>query len=427
MSIEIPEAAQFPGASPSPLDVAKIREDFPILEERVNGYPIAYLDNAATSQKPRTVLDVLRNYYEHRNANVHRGMHKLSRRATDSYEGARSKVAKWIGATSSSEVIWTRGTTEAINLVAASWGGENLSNGDVILLSDMEHHSNIVPWQLVAARTGAELRYIELDDEGRLQLDELPRLLADGRVKIAAVTHVSNALGTINPIAEIARQVHEAGALLLVDGAQGAAHHPADVKELGADFYAFSGHKMCGPTGIGVLWGKEKLLEAMPPYQGGGEMISLVERDFSTWAALPHKFEAGTPHIAGAAALSAAIDYLDGVGADRILAHERDLVGYALEKLSHAPGIRLLGPKSLEERAGVVSFTLEYAHPHDISTVLDSLGIAIRAGHHCAQLVMHHFGVPATARASFYFYNTRAEVDRLVDGLDEVRSIFGDF
>jgi cysteine desulfurase/selenocysteine lyase len=291
----------------------------------------------------------------------------------------------------------------------------------------MEHHSNIVPWQLVAARTGAELRYIELDDEGRLQLDELPRLLADGRVKIAAVTHVSNALGTINPIAEIARQVHEAGALLLVDGAQGAAHHPADVKELGADFYAFSGHKMCGPTGIGVLWGKEKLLEAMPPYQGGGEMISLVERDFSTWAALPHKFEAGTPHIAGAAALSAAIDYLDGVGADRILAHERDLVGYALEKLSHTPGIRLLGPKSLEERAGVVSFTLEYAHPHDVSTVLDSLGIAIRAGHHCAQLVMHHFGVPATARASFYFYNTRAEVDRLVDGLDEVRSIFGDF
>jgi cysteine desulfurase/selenocysteine lyase len=389
MSIEIPEAAQFPGASPSPLDVAKIREDFPILEERVNGYPIAYLDNAATSQKPRTVLDVLRNYYEHRNANVHRGMHKLSRRATDSYEGARSKVAKWIGATSSSEVIWTRGTTEAINLVAASWGGENLSNGDVILLSDMEHHSNIVPWQLVAARTRAELRYIELDDEGRLQLDELPRLLADGRVKIAAVTHVSNALGTINPIAEIARQVHEAGALLLVDGAQGAAHHPADVKELGADFYAFSGHKMCGPTGIGVLWGKEKLLEAMPPYQGGGEMISLVERDFSTWAALPHKFEAGTPHIAGAAALSAAIDYLDGVGADRILAHERDLVGYALEKLSHTPGIRLLGPKSLEERAGVVSFTLEYAHPHDISTVLDSLGIAIRAGHHCAQLVRH--------------------------------------
>jgi cysteine desulfurase/selenocysteine lyase len=240
------------------------------------------------------------------------------------------------------------------------------------------------------------------------------------------VTHVSNALGTINPIAEIARQVHDAGALLLVDGAQGAAHHPADVRELGADFYAFSGHKMCGPTGIGVLWGREKLLDAMPPYQGGGEMIDLVERDFSSFAKLPHKFEAGTPHIAGAAAMSAAIDYLDGVGAEQILAHERDLVAYALEKLADSPGIRLYGPKSVQERAGVVSFTLEYAHPHDISTVLDSLGVAIRAGHHCAQLVMRRFGVPATARASFYFYNTRAEVDRLVDGLDEVRSIFGD-
>jgi cysteine desulfurase/selenocysteine lyase len=426
MSTITPDVEQSPDRTPSPLDVERIRQDFPILEERVNGRLVAYLDNAATSQKPRIVIEALRSYYAHKNANVHRGLHKLSRRATEAYEGARSKVAKWIGAASPSEVIWTRGTTEAINLVAASWGGENLRDGDVILLTDMEHHSNIVPWQLIAARTGAQLRYMDLDDEGRLRLDELPHLLSDGRVRIAAVTHVSNALGTINPIAEIARQVHDAGALLLVDGAQGAAHHPADVRELGADFYAFSGHKMCGPTGIGVLWGREKLLDAMPPYQGGGEMIDLVERDFSSFAKLPHKFEAGTPHIAGAAAMSAAIDYLDGVGAEQILAHERDLVAYALEKLADSPGIRLYGPKSVQERAGVVSFTLEYAHPHDISTVLDSLGVAIRAGHHCAQLVMRRFGVPATARASFYFYNTRAEVDRLVDGLDEVRSIFGD-
>lgn len=407
-------------------DVERIRRDFPILEERVNGLPIAYLDNAATSQKPRVVLEALRSYYEHDNANVHRGMHKLSRRATDAYEGARGRVAKWIGAASPSEVIWTRGTTEAINLVASSWGSENLSEGDVILLTDMEHHSNIVPWQLIAARTGATLRYIDLDEQGRLCLDELPGLLADGRVRIASVTHVSNALGTINPIAEIARQVHDAGALLMVDGAQGAAHHGPDVRALGADFYAFSGHKMCGPTGIGVLWGREALLEAMPPFQGGGEMIDLVERDYSTWAALPHKFEAGTPDISGAAVMSAAIDYLEGIGADRILAHERELVSLALAKLREVPGIRLLGPESVEERAGVVSFTLDYAHPHDISTVLDSVGVAIRAGHHCAQLVMRHFGVPATARASFYFYNTPEEVDRLVDGLDEVRAIFGD-
>jgi cysteine desulfurase / selenocysteine lyase len=413
-----------PPSAPPALDVERLRRDFPILTQEVNGRPIAYLDNAATSQKPLQVLDALDRYYREGNANVHRGMHELSRRATTAYEAARERVARWIGAGSSAEVVWTRGTTEAINLVASSWGGANLKPGDEILLSEMEHHSNIVPWQLVAERTGAKLQYLELDDEGRLRLEQLPRILEGGRVRIAALTQVSNALGTINPIPEIARLVHDAGALLLVDGAQGAAHVRADVQALGADFYAFSGHKMCGPTGIGVLWGREALLDGMPPYQGGGEMIDLVERERSTWAALPHKCEAGTPNIAGAVGMAAAVDYLEGVGPEGILRHEQELVAHALEGLSGVEGVRLFGPPNPAERAGVVSFTLEGIHPHDVSQVLDAEAVAVRAGHHCTQLIMRRYGVPATTRASFYLYNTRDEVDRLVKGLDAVHALF---
>jgi cysteine desulfurase / selenocysteine lyase len=413
-----------PPSAPPALDVERLRRDFPILTQEVNGRPIAYLDNAATSQKPLRVLDAMDRYYREGNANVHRGMHELSRRATDAYEAARERVARWIGAGSSAEVVWTRGTTEAINLVASSWGGANLKPGDEILLSEMEHHSNIVPWQLVAERTGAKLRYLELDDEGRLRLEQLPGILDAGRVRIAALTQVSNALGTINPIPEIARLVHDAGALLLVDGAQGAAHVRADVQALGADFYAFSGHKMCGPTGIGVLWARAALLDGMPPYQGGGEMIDLVERERSTWAALPHKFEAGTPNIAGAVGMAAAVEYLEGVGPEGILRHEQELVAHALEGLSGVEGLRLFGPPNAAERAGVVSFTLEGIHPHDVSQVLDAEAVAVRAGHHCTQLIMRRYGVPATTRASFYLYNTRDEVDRLVKGLDAVHAIF---
>ncbi len=414
-----------PTAKRSPaLDPYALRGDFPALHQEVNGHPLAYLDNAATTQKPEAVLEALLRYYREDNANVHRGIHELSRRATEAYEGSRARIAEWIGAEGPEEVVWTRGTTEAINLVAASWGGSNLSEGDEILLTEMEHHSNIVPWQLIAERTGARLRYVELDEEGRLRLDQLPELLTE-RTKLMAVSHVSNALGTINPVPEIARLVHERGALLLVDGAQGAAHHPVDVKALGCDFYAFSGHKLMGPTGIGALWGREELLDAMPPYQGGGEMIRVVKPDMSTWAALPHKFEAGTPNIAGAVAMRVAVDYLDRIGPEAVLEHEQSLVGYALERLREIPGIRLYGPPDPEERSGVVSFSLQDAHPHDVATILDTEGVAIRAGHHCAQLVMRRYQVSATTRASFYLYNTREEVDRLMDGLDAVQSIFG--
>ena len=405
-------------------DPARIREDFPALRQSVNGKPLVYLDNAATSQKPQAVLDAIASYYEHDNANVHRGIHELSRRATVAYEEARGKAARWINAASPDEIIWTRGTTEAINLVATSWGLDNVRAGDEILLSVLEHHSNIVPWQLLAARTGARLRYIELDEQGRLVLDDLPHLLNE-RTKIVAVSQVSNALGTINPLHEIIPAAKAAGAVVLVDGAQGAVHSAVDVQALGADFYAFSGHKMCGPTGIGVLWARRETLEAMSPFQGGGEMIHIVGRDESSWAAVPHKFEAGTPNIAGAIGLGAAIDYLSGIGMDAIVRHEQDVMAYALERVGEVPGIRIFGPDALDDRSAVLSFTLGDAHPHDISTILDMHGIAVRAGHHCAQLIMKHFGVAATARASFYLYSTRADVDRLVDGLGEVRAIFG--
>lgn len=404
-------------------DAARARRDFPALDQEINGKRLVYLDNAASTQKPDAVIDAVSDYYRHDHANVHRGIHELARRATAAYEGARGKVARFLGANEPAEVVWTRGTTEAINLVAAAWGSTHLVGGDEIVLSTQEHHSNLVPWQLAAARSGARLRYIELDGDGRLRLELLPELLTD-RTRIVAVSHVSNALGTVNPVREIAEQVRASGALLLIDGAQAAPHLPIDVRELGCDFYAISGHKMCGPTGIGALWARREILEEMDPYQGGGEMISVVEREGSTWAAAPHKFEAGTPNIAGAVGMGAAVDYLEGIGHPALIAHEREVLGYALERLAEVKGIRLFGPP-LEERCGVASFALDYAHPHDIATILDTAGVAVRAGHHCAQLVMKHFAVSATTRASFYLYNDTEDVDRLVDSLAGVEAIFG--
>ncbi|MCH2467633.1 MAG: cysteine desulfurase [Gemmatimonadetes bacterium] len=400
-----------------------IRREFPTLEQAVNGRPLVYLDNAATSQKPKVVLDALRAYYEDDNSNVHRGIHELSRRATVAYEESRAKVASWVGANEPSEIVWTRGTTEAINLVSSAWGLDNVGEGDEILISVLEHHSNIIPWQLLARRTGAVIKYIELDEQGRWILDELPHLLTD-RTKIVAISHVSNALGTVNPVKRVAAAAHEVGALVLVDGAQGAVHMKVDVKDLGVDYYAFSGHKMCGPTGIGALWARRDLLDSMEPYQGGGEMIHFVGRDESSWATVPHKFEAGTPNIAGAIGMGAAIDFLSEVGMDAIAEHEHKLLGYALERMNKVDGICIYGPQSPDEHSALISFTLGDAHPHDISTILDSEGIAVRAGHHCAQLAMQHFGISATARASIYLYNTESDIDRLIEGLEQVRSIF---
>jgi cysteine desulfurase/selenocysteine lyase len=407
------------------LDPVRIRADFPILHQDVHGHPLVYLDNAASTQRPTAVLDAMRYYYEHDHANVHRGIHELSRRATDAYEDARAKVARWINAPDAAELIWTRGTTEGINLVADGWGYSNLNEGDEIILSILEHHSNLIPWQMVAKRRGAKLRFVDVDEEGRLRMDEFEALLGE-KTKVVSLGHVSNSIGTINPIQEIAAKARAAGALMVVDGAQGAPHLPVDVQALGCDFYAFSAHKMCGPTGIGALWGRRELLEAMDPYQGGGEMISVVELETSTWAELPHKFEAGTPNIAGAIGFGAAVDYLEEIGRDAIRAHEVDLVGYALEKMAEIPWIRVFGPSSPEERSGVVAFEVEGAHPHDVATILDAHGVAIRAGHHCTQPLMRRLGVPATNRASFYIYNTRAEVDVMVRALHAVHDIFGD-
>ncbi|MEQ9399629.1 MAG: cysteine desulfurase [Longimicrobiales bacterium] len=406
-----------------PYDIASIRRDFPALAQEVNGKPLVYLDNAATSQKPRAVLDAQDAYYERDNANVHRGIHELSRRATEAYEEARTKVARFINAADRAEVVWTRGTTEAINLVALGWGLDHVREGDEIVLTEMEHHSNIVPWQLLAKRTGAVLRYVGLDDDGQLVLDDLDSILSP-KTRLVACSHVSNALGTINPVERIVAAAHAVGALVLVDGAQGIVHLPVDVQTLGADFYCFSGHKMCGPTGMGALWARREILEEMEPWQGGGEMIRFVHKDHSTWADVPHKFEAGTPNIAGAVALGAAVDYLDALGMDAVAAHEQALIAYAMERVGALDGIRIFGPPRPDQRSAVLSFTYGDAHPHDISTILDSEGVAVRAGHHCAQLVMKRFGVAATARASFYLYNTTDEVDRLVDALGVVKSIF---
>lgn len=410
--------------APPALDAARIREDFPILREEVNGKPIVYLDNAASTQKPRQVLDAIDAYYRRDNANVHRGLHELASRATDAFEGARARVAAFLGADDPAELIWTRGTTEAINLVATAWGNANLKPGDEILLTVMEHHSNLVPWQLAAQRTGATLRFLDIDGQGRLDLSALDEVLTE-RTKVVSFGHVSNALGTINPVGRIAARAKAVGALVVVDGAQGAPHLPVDVRTLGADLYAFSGHKMCGPTGQGGLWGRREVLEAIPPYHGGGDMIDSVELERSTYAPLPNRLEAGTPHIAGAVGLAAACDYLSSLGRDAILAHERHLVRHALERMAEVPDLRVLGPEDPAERSGVISFTLADVHPHDLATILNEDGVAIRAGHHCAQPLMRRLGVGSTARASFYVYNTEDDVERLVDALHRARRLFG--
>jgi cysteine desulfurase/selenocysteine lyase len=409
---------------PTVLDAERIRADFPILHQRVNGHSLVYLDNAASTQKPRAVIDALAGYYETDNANVHRGVHTLSVRATDAFDLARTRVAAFFGIADPAELIWTRGTTEAINLVAWSWGLENLRAGDEVLLSVMEHHSNLVPWQMVAQRTGAKLRFLDIDDQQRLDLSNLDELLTE-RTKLVSIVHISNALGTINPVREIAARAKAVGAVVMVDGAQSAPHLPVDVPSLGCDFYAFSGHKMCGPTGTGGLWGRREILEAMPPFHGGGDMIEWVELEKSTYAPLPNKFEAGTPHIGGAVALGAAAEYLSAIGRDAILAHERALLAYALERMAEIPDLTVYGPRDPAERSGVISFTLGDVHPHDLGTILDGEGIAIRAGHHCAQPLMRRMGVGSTARASFYLYNVPSDVDRLIDGLHRARKLFG--
>lgn len=407
------------------LDVRRIRQDFPILRQQVNGRPLVYLDNAATTQKPRQVIEALVRYYETSNANIHRGIHTLATRATEQYEDARRKVARFIGARGPEEVVFTRNATEAINLVARAWGDEHIGEGDEIVLTLMEHHSNIVPWQLLARRKGATLRYAGITDDGKLDPDELRRLIGP-QTKLVAVTHMSNVLGTINPVADIAEMAHRAGALLLVDGAQSVPHLPVDVQALGADFLAFSAHKMLGPTGVGVLWARAELLEAMPPFLGGGDMIAVVRPESSTWAELPHKFEAGTPNIADVIAFGAAVDYLEGIGMANARRHEEELTELALERLRRVAGVRIFGPSSASERGGVVSFAMEAAHPHDVATIADGYGVAIRAGHHCAQLLMRALGVPATSRASFSIYNDVDDIEALVEALEGVNRVFGE-
>jgi len=394
------------------VDWKAIREDFPILHEQAHGHPLIYFDNAATSQKPRHVLDALRHYYEHENANVHRGLHELSSRATEAYEKSRKRVASYLGATMADEIVFTRGTTESINLVAQAWGGKFLRAGDAILLTEMEHHSNLVPWQLLAERMGARLRFVPVRDDGTLALDQLPSLLTP-EVKLFAFTHISNSLGTINPVAELCAKAQAVGALTLVDAAQSIGHLPIDVQKLGCDFLAFSGHKMCGPTGIGALYGRADILDALPPWHGGGEMIVSVTLEKSAFKKPPHRFEAGTPNIAGAIGLAAAIDYLERIGRAEIFKHDVDLANYATQRLAELPGIRILGPST--ERGALVGFVMEAAHPHDLTTFADQHGLAMRGGHHCNQPLMRRFGVTGTTRASFYFYNTTAEIDRMIE------------
>jgi len=404
------------------LDVARIRADFPLLSRPMNGRQLAYLDNAATSQKPQAVIDALSRYYAEENANIHRGVYELSQQATLAYERARGAVQRLVNAGDPHEIVFTRGATESINLVACAYGNAHFAEGDEIVLSVMEHHSNIVPWQLVAERTGARLRVIPMSDAGVLDLEAYGNLFTS-RTKLVAVVHVSNSLGTINPIKEMVATAHDHGVPVLVDGAQAVPHMPVDVRDLGCDFYAMSGHKMFGPTGIGALYGTTSMLEAMPPYQGGGEMIHTVRFEGTTYAPLPAKFEAGTPHIAGAIGLGAAVDYLHALPWEWIHGHEADLLAYATARLQDVPGLRIVG--TAPEKASVISFVIDGVHAHDIGTILDQEGVAIRTGHHCTQPVMERLGVPATARASFAFYNTRDEVDALVAGLGKVHEVFG--
>lgn len=402
-------------------DVARVRKDFPILSQQVHGKPLVYLDNAATSQKPQVVIDTLTRYYTTENSNVHRGVHTLSQQATEEYEGVRAKVRQFINAADDREIIYVRGTTEGINLVAHSYGRQNVGPEDEIIISAMEHHSNIVPWQVLCQEKGARLRIIPINDAGELLMEEYERLLGP-RTKLVSVVHVSNVLGTINPIARIVEMAHRRGVPVLVDGAQAAPHMPLDVRKLGCDFYAFSGHKLYGPTGIGILYGRAELLEAMPPYQIGSDMIRSVTFEKTSYNTLPYKFEAGTPNIADAIGLGAAIDYISCMGMDRIAAYEHELLKYGTKRLSEISGLRITG--TAREKAGVLSFVMECAHPHDIGTILDTEGIAIRTGHHCAQPLMERLGVPATARASLAFYNTKEEIDALVKGIDRVIEVF---
>ncbi|HEY7984042.1 MAG TPA: cysteine desulfurase [Ktedonobacterales bacterium] len=399
------------------------RADFPILTREINGHPLVYLDSAASSQKPLAVLDAMDHVYRHSYANIHRGVYTLSEEATRAYEGARRKIARFINAYGSREIIYTRNATEAINLVARSWGEANLRAGDVILSTEMEHHSNIVPWQLLAARTGARVEYVPLTAGGELDQPAYERLLESAKPRLVALTQMSNVLGTQPPVKAMIAQAHAAGALALLDGAQSVPHMPVDVRDLDADFLAFSGHKMLGPSGIGVLWARAALLDAMPPFLGGGDMIREVRLSGSTWNDLPWKFEAGTPAIAEAVGLGAAVDYLGALGMERVWRHERELAAYALERLATVPELTLYGPPA-DRRGGVASFTLGDVHPHDLATLLDREGIAVRAGHHCAQPLMEHFGLPATARASFYVYSTTAEIDTLVEALARAHAVF---
>ncbi|HSH41300.1 MAG TPA: cysteine desulfurase [Arenicellales bacterium] len=412
-----PETAE-PLATPAGLDIERVRRDFPALHQSVHGSLLVYLDNGATTQKPQSVIDAVRDYYSRDNANVHRGVHELSGRATAAFEGAREKVRDFINAASVREVVFTRGTTESVNLVAQSYGRPALGPGDEVLITEMEHHSNIVPWQLLCQQTGAALKVAPINDEGELVLDEFHRLLS-GNTRIVAVAHVSNALGTINPVADLIKAAHEVDAVVVVDGAQAAAHVPIDVQALDCDFYAISSHKVFGPTGIGVLYGKQALLQEMPPYQGGGDMIEHVSLEGSTWNELPYKFEAGTPNIAGAVGFGAAVDYVRDLGLDAIARHENDVFKYATERFSELDGARIIGNARI--KCSILSFLLGDTHPSDIGAIVDQKGVAIRTGHHCAMPIMQHFGVPGTARASFAMYNTRADVDALIDALHVAR------
>ncbi|SDY00602.1 cysteine desulfurase [Salimicrobium album] len=404
------------------MDVLAVREAFPILHQEVNGHPLVYLDSSATSQTPQSVIDKIDDYYKRYNSNVHRGVHTLGAVATDEYEGAREKVRSFINASNTKEIVFNRGTTTGINTVAQSYGVDNVAPGDEIVITEMEHHSNLIPWQQLAKRKNATLKYIPMQEDGTLSMSDVRDTISD-RTKIVAVSHVSNVLGTINPIKEIAAAAHEKNAVIVVDGAQSAPHIKIDVQDLDCDFYAFSAHKMCGPTGIGVLYGKKDLLDNMEPVEFGGEMIDFVSLYDSTWKELPWKFEGGTPIIAGAIGLGAAIDYLESVGMEEIEKHEEELISYALQKMDDMDGVTVYGPR---ERAGLVTFNVEGVHPHDLATVLDTEGIAVRAGHHCAQPLMKWLGVNATARASFYLYNTTDEIDRFVEGLQKTKEYFGD-
>jgi len=404
------------------LNVALVRGDFPILGESIRGMPLVYLDNAATTQKPTAVIDCVNHYYRHDNSNIHRGVHLLSERATEAYENTRVKVRDFLRARDTREVIFVKGTTEAINLVAHAYGGTQVNAGDEVVISAMEHHSNIVPWQLLCQAKGASLRVIPITDEGEIMLPEYSRLLS-GRTKLVALAHVSNALGTVNPVRQMIAEAHDRGIPVLLDGAQAAPHLAVDVQDLDCDFYAFSGHKLYGPTGVGVLYGKSEILDAMPPYQGGGDMILSVTFEKTEYNSLPYKFEAGTPNIAGVIGLGAAIDYLQGLGLERVAEYEDTVLAYAVEKLSRLAGLRLIG--SPETRTSLVSFVLDGIHAHDVGTILDQEGIAVRTGHHCAMPVMDRFHVPATVRASFACYNTAAEVDSLVNGIEKVQEVFG--